>query len=1088
MAPVIIYQASAGSGKTYRLAFDCLRLLFRNPLTYRHILAVTFTHKATAEMKSRIIGELNKLATKKESDFRDPLCREFNLLPEEVNERAQKILMLILHDYGRFSVWTIDSFFQRVIQNFAREMGLSSGFMVELNNDRVLDEAIVHLMLEAGTNKTLRRWLVQYAEALMREGKSWKMTRQIKSLGMQLFREQFQANDQRLFEQLNNDAFITDYHDNLMAIQNKFYTRLRKAGEEAITLMQRFSLDPDDFRNRSRGLGCYLFKLFQGVIPDTWNILERSADKPEEWTARTSAKKEDIMKAYEGGMNDLVKDLLDYIHRNEPSYLTAHVILKNIYTLGILSVLSSGIRDQIRRKNLFLLSDAGKLLRRVIGNNEAPFIYEKIGSRFNHFMIDEFQDTSHFQWSNFLPLVRNSVSENHQNVVVGDVKQSIYRWRNSDWKILGREVYAAFDPGLVDTVSLDANWRSQENIIHFNNTFFSLAVNVIKEHLLKEKDNHSYIDARFAGWLSLLDMAYTNVVQKVPERLPPGKGYVRIEAIAGDDELTWTEAVKEQIPVWLERLQDNGYNPGETAILVRDHEKGRIILEAVAAYLAEGKGREGYTYTILSNESLFLSASSSVMIILALLRFLIRPDDRLNRAHLIHEYRKYFVGEETDDHAWFTAMDTNKFLTSGFLPDDFCLQIDHLRVLPLYDLAERLIHIFALGSRIEDLPYLQAFLDVLLEYQTKYASDIYSFLRWWDNGANEEYSVQLPDHQKAFRMMTIHKAKGLQFEAVLIPFCSWDFEPKSSTIMWCKPSAPPFNRMELVPVNYAAILTKTPFDEYYWNERISTYIDNLNLLYVAYTRAKTAMVVFVPVSRQHRFNAAKVVLSAFEKATTGELACDGSFLPLADHYNAEEGVFELGTLSTPVKQTAVVGAEEREIRMDSLPATDYNSRVRMRMNSLEYFNLTGTGRGERVHKGKLLHEIFERIRTPDDVRASVMKSCLEGKIDTTEAEHLIREIHDLVSAKGVRDWFAEGKQLRMEAEILLPGGRTFRPDRVMITGDKAIVVDYKFGEDEAPAHHEQVKKYCQLLKEMEYPRTEGWLWYVNKNKVVRVEQ
>jgi ATP-dependent helicase/nuclease subunit A len=1078
MSKITIYQASAGSGKTYRLAYDYVKLLFINPRLYRHILAVTFTNKATGEMKSRIISELDKLGKKQYSGYRADLCRDLKLTESEVNEQANIILQYILHDYGSFSIWTIDSFFQRVIHNFTREIGLSSGFVIELNNDRVLQEAMAQLLLEAGTNRGLRQWLVDFSESLISEGKHWNFSSQVQKLGEQLFREQVQTFDRALFEKLKDDSFIRDYREQLINIEIRYENFLAGKGREACSIMEALTLNPDDFKQKKAGLGAYFRKLADGVFDDMNSHVRKGVDNPSEWSTANSQKKEEIEAAYRKGLGKILKEVYQYVEKNGVSYHTSAEILKNIYTLGILSVLSLKIRLLTEQRNLFLLSDAGKLLREVVGCNDAPFIYEKIGTRFNHFMIDEFQDTSHFQWLNFKPLISNSLSSGYQNLVVGDAKQSIYRWRNSDWKILGREIMDAFPAGSVEHISLDTNWRSRKNILWFNNLFFSKATTLLKEKFVEDREEDIQDGDPYLG---LLDQAYTNIIQKQASRENSDGGYVRVTEVTGEGEEDWYATMMVQLPRWLEKLQEKGFRPEDTAILVRDHKDGRVVLDAVSAYLTEGKGKRNYTYTIISNEALLLSSAPAVNLLLSLFRYILRPGDQVNMAFLLHEYRRYLLKEEkAASHTLFTSLQNE---LNPFLPGAFGSQQKELSVLPVYDLAEHLIALFDLG-KTNDLPYLQAFLDVILQFQEHNTSDLFSFLQWWEMGAAGKASVQLPDSQKAFRMMTIHKAKGLEFEAVMIPFCSWEFEPRAQgMILWCSPKTPPFNTLALVPVNFSKGLQKTEFAEDYWTERINTFIDNLNLTYVAFTRAKSALLVFIPPEGiVRRFHAGDVVRQSLP-GTSESVQVDT--LPVSVD-GPERVLFETGRLQAG-ESKPFAGISEQSIRSTHVPSTNTFDRIRIRTHSLDYFEVTGKGKGERVKTGTIMHEIFERILVPRDVRPAVMRSVMEGKIAPPKAEEMIEKIEGLLTQETVRDWYSGEWHVKVEPEILMPGGITYRPDRVMFRNDRLIVIDYKFGEEESSMHKAQVRNYCQIMASMGLKTEKAWLWYVTLNKIVAVE-
>jgi len=492
------------------------------------------------------------------------------------------------------------------------------------------------------------------------------------------------------------------------------------------------------------------------------------------------------------------------------------------------------VNEYTRDKNLFLISEASGFLKKIIANADTPFIYERAGNFFNHFMIDEFQDTSAIQWDNFRPLIADSIASGNSNWIVGDVKQSIYRWRNTDWKILSEQVIDNLGAHNVKVLNLDKNWRSAPEIVQFNNVFFKEAILQMRTAFLNdEKDgsNEEYLQSLTAA----MTEAYRDVYQHV--RPSEKKGYVYLEMIAEEEEKTWRENVLEELPRRLEKLQDLGYGLSDIAILVRENKEAREIADTLIAYRNANPDSK-YRYDVLSNESLLICNAPSVKWIVAAMRYIVEPDDLINRACLQHLHDTHFKSE------------SNKSIIQSLSHS-----VTQLFSTPVYELSNKLINQFNLYKNIGQAPFLQAFQDILLQYVRREASDIRSFLNWWNDKKDKKY-ISMPDNQDAIRLVTIHKSKGLEFEVVIIPFCDWSL-CKSGKTLWLRPDEKPFSDMKLLPLKFEHSLRNTIFIKDYQREKMLSYIDNLNLLYVAFTRARKALYISMPQQKKDEFSDVK---------------------------------------------------------------------------------------------------------------------------------------------------------------------------------------------------------------------------------------
>ncbi len=532
---------------------EYLRLLFSAENQYRHILAVTFTNKATDEMKSRVVKELYKLSKGEGSSYMEELKKEFHSPENRIRERATTILESILHDYSAFSITTIDRFFQQTLRAFTREMGLSGGYKLELDDNFVLTQVIDLMIFELDKpqNKELAGWILDYMRHRIEDGKSWNIKQNIGKLAGQLFNEKYKLLNKADKQKIEDKKQLNDYRQALLKIIRSWESELKSTGIHALHLMERFGLNYTDFKHGKNSGFLTFVKLANGDFKEPSPRFFSRADNLEDWVTAKSEKKPAIESAYHEGLNDCVKQAVN-LFENNLSYNTAVSILQNYHTLGILNDIRNRLQEYQQENNTLFLSDTTELLNRIVSDSESPFVYEKTGTRINHYMIDEFQDTSSMQWQNFKPLIRESLDSGHFNLIVGDVKQSIYRWRNSDWELLESRILQDFSDNSIRNSMLGTNWRSDANIVNFNNSVFSTAATILQNQFnasaeLQENPNRKITEA------------YQHVRQQVPSGKSPDEGYVKISFLdASDKEDDWKSKSLEQLPLEIERLQEQG--------------------------------------------------------------------------------------------------------------------------------------------------------------------------------------------------------------------------------------------------------------------------------------------------------------------------------------------------------------------------------------------------------------------------------------------------------------------------------------------------------------------------------------------------
>jgi ATP-dependent helicase/nuclease subunit A len=1055
-----IYNASAGSGKTYTLTAVYLNNIFKSRYNYRRILAVTFTNKATAEMKSRILENLYKLGSGKDSDYLSGLVSSTGKSEDWIRAEAMEILNSILHDYSRFSVSTIDSFFQKILRAFAREAGLHSGFNIEMDHSIILSSAVDEMIRSAGADTQLKSWLTTYALTNIEEEKSWNLKEGILSLSEELFKEKFKVLSANQRSLLENKEFLLSYLKKIRLVTSSFEKQIKQFGAKADGLYSEYNLEESMFFQKGKGVPGFIKSLISGTVkgPNSY-VLEITKDPPKWSTGKVDPA---LQAAIDAGLGRTLLESIRFLNEKIVEYKTSGVILSNIYSLGILSDVLKNVHQITTAENSFLLSDAGEVLNLITGGDQTSFIYEKAGNRYENFMIDEFQDTSVIQWNNFKPLINNSMAEGFDNLVVGDVKQSIYRWRNSDWRILGTVLNSMVDNDRIISKALTTNWRSCSDIIRFNNSLFTLIPDQIDEMLPGGSVPFSF------------KKLYSEAVQM--ETGSRKGGYVRLEFIENSKEVSWQEIVLQKLPGVLGTFLKKGYRPSDIGIIVRNGQEGSMVLKTIIDYNnLPSQERESEDIRVVSNDSLLLANAPVLNFIIAVLYAVNDPADMISRALML----RFFLLSVGNDRADTVSLVSDELEEESgkYFPAGYKEVLENVRHLTLFEAAEGIIMFFGLGRYSWNVPYLNTFQDHVLNYSGSRNNGIPSFLEWWETTGKLK-SVVLPDSQDAVRILTIHKSKGLEFKVVLLPFISWNLDHISSKqpVLWVKPSTQPFNELGIVPVRYSKELLETIFAEDYIEERYSVYIDNINLLYVAMTRAREAICGFSVINPRLENTVASVLKNAISHLRSEDERTD---INLSDYFNSETGIFEIGSIKENKKE--IIRAKGRDCSEYHV-SLETNS-LRLKLHGENYFSKEAAGIIEKINYGKLMHEVFEGISTLSDVHHAVRNLVIEGKIPEEEVESIEIRINSLLASPVISEWFSADNKVLKETGILLPSGTVRRPDRVIFRDGKTIIVDFKFGEQN-PHYLKQINQYRSLLSDMGYKEIEAYIWYVDNNLIV----
>lgn len=1072
-----VYKASAGSGKTFRLTLDYLSYLIGNPESFRHILAVTFTNRATEEMKRRILSGLYGIAHGL-PDARGYVERLCGVSPtgekldeQLVAERASTALFNLLHHYNDFRIETIDSFFQRVFRNLARELNLTANLRIDLNDKQVEQQAVDQLIEELDGKDEVLTWLMDFISENIDEDKNWNVIGQVKSFGENIFKDFYKENSERLLA-INEKGVFDAIKKQLMIVRNQAKDEMVSIGNAFFEDLESHGIEEGDLWQKSGGPVSYFKKLRNGHFnSDIFN--KRAAtvyDDYRQWAPKGSAKSALIIERAEKVWHPLMEKAENMRTTQYKLYQSANLTLRHLNQLRLLGHIERRVNQLNEEANRFLLSNTQSLLSRLIQDQDSPFIFEKIGSRLKHIMIDEFQDTSTIQWKNFKILLTECMSHGNKNLIVGDVKQSIYRWRSGDWRLLN-DIEAEFPHGQdqFEIKHLDTNYRSDRKVITFNNAFFEQAVMLEERKLEEEGVTGSEMYRR----------AYADVCQQLPKwKENTDKGYVHIELLPKED---YRKNVLEKLIETVKTLVvEKGVRSNDIAILVRVNRDIPTIANHFMENMPEVK--------IVSDEAFKLNASVAVNMLIDALKVLNTPEDHLTMAQLAKCYQKEILQNHLSDSALFAE---GRPVTE-LLPEAFNEEYTRLTGMPLFDLVERLYHIFHLDRLSGQSTYIATLYDILGDYLRERTPDINMFLKDWEN-VFSEMTIQ-GDEIDGIRLISIHKSKGLEFPHVIIPFCDWQLEQQGT--IWCVPGEAPFNALPIVPIPYSSKqLLGTIYEKDYWQEHLQNTVDNMNLLYVAFTRARKSLIAFG--KRDNNQSRSQIIQEVLPKIAE-QL---GDRATLEDEGNETNIVFTYGTLEKSEERQNEMQKHASQNTFLTMPTPlritikSYETQAEFRQSNLSQKFIMGEPDAHQesyIKAGNVLHQIFSQIHTIDDIAIMLEQLRRDGILyqkDVSEAK-IKGMLNKIIANKRIAEWFSPKWQVFNECTILTKDEQgalvQYRPDRVMTDGDETVVIDFKFGKPREE-YQSQVRQYMQLLTDMGYQKISGFLWFVYKNEIQEVQ-
>jgi len=1049
--PLTIYKSSAGSGKTFTLVKEYLKLVLRRPKDFQHILAITFTNKATEEMKSRVLVTLQQIAKGDPSDIFEVLKSEFEGELNEVllKHRANEAYELIIHNYSRFEISTIDSFFSRVVRSFSRELDIPMSYELEMNTGLALEEAVNELFRSLSSNKDLRIWLEQFTFSQIENDKSWNIEGNILELGRNLFKEQFQDGFSQVDITLER---LSELVDELRQVIDLYKKSMNSAATKAINAIEDLGLSPEDFSGKSRGPANTFYKIRDKEEFELTNTFLLTAKGEKSWYAKKAEKADLIEEAIQGKLGIAIDQLTECVDKHEKGYRTALALFRNIYAFGLLEALNSNLKAYRDEQNIMLISDNNALIREIVKEDDASFLYEKIGSFFKHILIDEFQDTSNFQWNNLLPLILNSLSNDNEVLIVGDVKQSIYRFRGGNMRLLLEQIdkdLSGFKE-VISTKNLTDNFRSLKEVVEFNNGFFEL--------LSKSLDRIEHVTDT-----SFINRAYDGHQQEVKKG---DGGYVQVQLFKPHEDKTphWKEEALQSLAKSINENVALGHDYKDILVLVN---KNKEMPEIAAFLLAE-------SIPFVSERSLMLKNNVSVRFMIEVLMFFQLQNDAIGLVNLAFLYNqlKQHEGAEFFYKKGATVEDLGAF----GLPIAFTEQRLALAQVPLFDLVEQLLLIF--DFRSDSDVFIQKFQDLVLEQSQKGVHSIHGFLEWWEEQGIES-TISGNENANAVRILSVHKSKGLESPIVIMPFADYSFLPNATLhSFWTKEIPDYLSDLSFVPLNYSKKnLINTDFEAAFVEETLESVLDALNKTYVAFTRAREKLYIFGPFQQlsktatYHRIN--HFLHDLLSSETLGMILSE------------DDNMLKYETKNIKLKQNTTKterGAEVKQIA--TYPNASYINHLSIRSDSDRFFMLQGTADAKNINLGNQVHEVLSLMHGPKDFDNVLNQLLLEGTVSPSDLQTIRERIVALMKNVQLKQWFDSDFEVLAEREVWYED-KIIKPDRVMTKGTEAIVIDYK-KEKASESQHNQVRGYMKAMRDLGYSTVTGFLVYVDTVEIEEV--
>ncbi len=1046
-----VYKASAGSGKTFTLVKEYLLLVLQNPEKYRRILAVTFTNKAANEMKARIIKALAQLANPQHIDDHNVLLQmlvnESGMDEAFIRLQAKKVLSLVVHNYSDFALGTIDAFVHKLVRTFAHDLHLPHQFEVELDHEIVVDMAVGMLLDKVGNDAYITNTLIHFVLNKLQDEKSWQIERDLSEFCKKLLQENGYDQIKKL-ENIGPDMF-SEAREFLWDSRKDMENNVRQQALTTLKLLDSKGLDHKMLSGGANGVHAFFRKIAAADLLGAYaNAGARKVMESKEWASAVCKKNPSALQALqsiEKELNESLEQLLQQLDDDAALYALRIELSKNIHAMAVMSQLQQHMDEIRQEENLVHISEFNKRIAGLLAQAAVPYIYERLGERFQHYLIDEFQDTSTLQWHNFLPLIVDALASQNLTLVVGDAKQAIYRFRSGEVEqfIQLPEVYKSERNDFLieaknslkahfDGRNLAANFRSDEAIVQFNNEFFDL------------------ISTR-------LDEAYQPAYSQQRQQIikPAGSGYVEIQFIKKPD-----AELDAQLP-YLERIHeivcsqfDDGFEPRDIAILTSQRSEGALV----ARYLT------GQGIGVVSAEALLLSSSLRVRILINMLKLIHNERDPLAMTMLMHDLSVLFPTGGLD---WAKQMEQ---LLSGAQNRRYVLFLQQLQLLGidvdinklgglgLYDLVENLVRLF--GFQQEADPYMQFLLENVHNFQVKQRGSLAAFLEFWEEKKNK-LSVIVPENTNSVRVMTIHKAKGLEFPVVIYPFANSTAIRLTQKEFWVDLSTEEVPTLPVGMLKAAKNMLNTRFGHLYEVEKAKTELDALNKLYVALTRPSKRLFVLANLPDKNTgFN-----FPVFFR----------QYLEYKSVWAADRLVYSFGNaaMALPDGPSSYVEDGGKAVRFVS---TDWSQKLYIAPDPVSQW--VQSARGHAQYWGTLVHTILAEIRYRSDAERVLQKYLDDGTIGESQFVEIQAVLENLFTNEGLKGCFDKEARVMMEAELMMADGKLYRPDRCVFLKDRIVVMDYKTGQPDA-THQQQICLYKSAIQTIENKEVQAYLVYLD---------
>ncbi len=1028
-----IYNASAGSGKTFTLVKEYLILLLTSEKKdrYKNILAITFTNKAVGEMKSRIIESLARFADSDNPEPADALLsavqKETNLEVHEIKRKSQEILKSIIHNYAAFEISTIDGFTHRVLRTFARDLGIPMNFEVELETDDILMEAVESLISKAGKDKVLTKLLIEFTLTKADDDKSWDISRDLYEISKLLTNE----NNLNAVEILRTKTLkdFQDFKKQLIKNIKETEGAISKTADLFFDLISNAGIDHSDFK------GKYIPNYFKKLKSDPKNL--KFEAKWMEEIATHNLYPQRVEENTKSAIDSIQPEIAEIFSASKKAYFKIEFlkeIRRNIVQLSLLNEINREVETIKKERNILLISEFNPRIGKEVKDQPAPFIYERLGERYQHYFIDEFQDTSTMQWENLIPLIAHNLSGTETRsglTIVGDAKQSIYRWRGGRAEqLIDLSQEANPFPTPKRVINLPDNYRSGSQIVNFNNSFFKFASSILT----------------FPEYSELFKQS-----SQYPKR---GEfGYVNlsfINAENGEEELkTYTARILEII----QNLDSENFYREDICILTRRKTEG----VAVAEYLVENG------IPVVSSESLLISQSAKVNFIIDILHFSLNPEDDQLKMKIFDFLADKYIPIENNyrlirEHLPYNGSDFFKFLEYYHLDFD----LDRIKKSSVYEAVEYIIRSFDLVQDSDS--YIQFFLDFVFETSKKTANNLVNLLEIWER-KKQKLSIVAPETGSAVRIMTIHKSKGLEFPIVIYPFANSRFQDTSKDSLWIETGN------EKIPIAYVNASSKM----LNWNEdsinAFSTLIaqnelDTLNVLYVACTRASHQLY---------------LLTNYHEKAKNSPNIPD-----LFKDYLISTGKWD-GRLSYEFGKKPAFSNRKRKSNEEMTPKRFFSTPTQSAAVKIVTRSgaLWDSNQQKAIEKGEIAHEVLSRINSKDDKEKAMSWAINQGLIEEKQKADIEKLISDILEHPDLKEYFKADVSNVNEKDILTRTGERLRPDRLNFEGKKVTIIDYKTG-GYVDDHKNQISSYAEALSEMGYQIEKSLLIYTADPVNIRI--